>query len=386
MYEQVKTSKEKKSGDIAGKSAQQKVGGKSIPEFIDNRPGGVRQLNMAKMMRNSTRQAGACNMLGAAQRKKRIADMEGTNLKPGQSATQLKRYNPHGDANAGRDHRIWMRTAGAAMGKAYPLAGADKANRNAAMAETSRLIAATVGRGEIPSPLDGENIGSWVDNASKLNKSAGEEPKLDPFNMEYTTKYSAPTLEDQTAKNEMKTVVHFGATKPGYIVSQFDDTHESHIESGMGGGEVYGADHVNTGTETLTHAAGITKSGSTEPTQDAWEVRTSIMGEGARFQPIRELNELGHLARNTRFYFTATDLPLKNGGKVDGVNTYYYIAYQMYQKWGQVFRGGFDISKGDMVVKMKAAILANCTTKKQITRKLNIQVGAPGGGAYNLDG
>jgi len=304
------------------------------------------------------------------------------------TAVQLKRYNPWGDAGAGNGHRIWMRTAGAAAGKAYPKAGTDKAHRSSAMAETSKLIADTVGKGEVPSPLGGENVGSWVDDADKLNKSAEEEPKLDPFCVEFSTNYNSPTEEDQDAKTAMKTVVHFGSTFPGYVVSQSEGAHKAHMEAGIGGEDdvVYGTDHVDTGDSALATVARGTKEDSTEPTANAWEVRTSIMGEGARFQPVKELNLAGTLTKSTRFYFTATDLPFKGGqGTVDGEKQFYFVAQMMYRKWGQVFDGGYNLSKAQMVTRMKAAINAKANTEHQITSKLGIVIGAPGGGAYNLD-
>ncbi len=303
---------------------------------------------------------------------------------PGRSR-QLKRVDPWAEGGS-RDCPIWLFDGTGAQGKAYTKTVPDKANRNAAMAETSDFIGQTPGKNGVPPGMTGPDRNKWVEDSTDLNKSM--EVKVDPFCVDFKTKYDPPLQSGSSAKIDMKTTVHFGTKHQGYIVAQEEGTHSSQMEPGVSSGTVFGTTHVDTGTSTLASVAAETKASSTEPTKDAWEVRTSIMGEGARFVPIRTMNKAGTLKKDTKFYFKYTDLPYKTNAKTVGGEKYFAIeAHMIFKKWGQIFHGGYNLSKSQMVGKMKEAINKVPTTENQFVKKLGIEIlnAAPSVNVFNLD-
>ena len=293
-------------------------------------------------------------------------------------------------------------------------------NKLKALSLIASQISETMKNDEVFSLRDDDK---WVKSETEIDNNVQE--KLNPFRVRYQISF----LDNNNSK-KLSATAHVGRFKPGYIIEQTEEDDKAEISSlsdpnfqisnlnnpitqvnGFGDPNAtkYSEDHEKGDTTKTIYDLSLEQGNDNKYTSKAWEYRSQILGEGWRFEPVRELAEQNKLKSDSKFYHKVNNLDLKdsqktqirqpddvtyqvNNGDIVNKITEEVILYanfnKMYTQWFSMYEGKASLSKQEMKAyhldKAKELsfnqITGNSNKEVKVTKGNNLS-----GHDYNLD-
>lgn len=174
----------------------------------------------------------------------------------------------------------------------------------------------------------------WVTSSEDMGKST-QPHSIEPFNIELMGQYSV-------ANTAASMIYHFGNFNNGYIVAQTDGVQDAKIRDYPSASKVgtveYSNVHVNT-DDVADTGMDVRMTGNLAH-EEAWDARTILGGEGARFAPVRALHDNGTLANTSRFFSGLDAQPATLNDDLVACIT----LRDLWGIWSRRFAGQFNIS------------------------------------------